>query len=325
MATKAQKVRLALFFLVSSSILLLFVLMIAGAHLFKTRTLYSIEFRNQSVGGLKPGAQVNFEGITIGRVEDMEISQTDIGTIIVYIAIDPDRAGRAITTSTRAVINNRGLTGIKSIELTPGSGAGEPLPEGAKIPPGDTFLGSFEERAEILTNKIEEGLNRAISLLKEENRAQVARILENVGGLTQQANSALADNRPQIDSTIANLNLASRELAGAAQALHASIDTLHQLIAGPRTQQTLSNLQALVAQTRRLVEGPVPQLIASLHQTSTDIDRTFLHVDQTMQQSRNSFINAMQDVEEATENLRETTELIRDNPSILIRGGASAE
>ena len=325
MATKAQKVRLALFFIISGSVSLLFVLLIAGTHLFKTRDLYTIEFHDQSVGGLKPGGPVNFEGITIGRVEDMEISQTDIGAIIVQISVDPERAGGAITTSTRAVIQSRGLTGLKSIELTPGTDAQEPLSPGSKIPPGDTFLGSFDERAEVLTNKIEEGLNRVIALLDLENRNQVARILQNLGGLTQNARGTLADNRPQIDSTLVNLNRASGELAGAAHSLHTTIDSLRQFLAGPRTQATLNDFQVIMAQTRQLVEGPVPQLIASMHQTSEDVDKTFLHVDQTLQQSRNNILNAMQDLEEALENFRETTEIIRDNPSVLIRGGSSAE
>ena len=53
MATKAQKIRLALFFVVSGSVLAFFLVYTAGSHLLKKREFYFVEF-DSSVGGLHP-------------------------------------------------------------------------------------------------------------------------------------------------------------------------------------------------------------------------------------------------------------------------------
>ncbi len=81
MATRAQKIRLAIFFFVVNGVLAAFLIFVAGAHVLKKRDSYRIEFAGISVGGLNNGAQVKYQGITVGRVEDTYISPEDIGTV----------------------------------------------------------------------------------------------------------------------------------------------------------------------------------------------------------------------------------------------------
>ncbi len=58
MATRAQKVRLALFFLIALSALGLFLAAVIGTHLLGKRDLYTIEFTGTPVSGLNKGAAV---------------------------------------------------------------------------------------------------------------------------------------------------------------------------------------------------------------------------------------------------------------------------
>ena len=74
MATPAQKRRLALFFIVSAGILIVFLIVVAGSHLLEERDGYIVEFEDISVGGLNKGAAVKYQGIKVGRVENTYIS-----------------------------------------------------------------------------------------------------------------------------------------------------------------------------------------------------------------------------------------------------------
>ena len=84
MATRAQKVRLAIFLVFATSVLGGFLLIVAGAQLLRQRITYYIQFE-ESVGGLTAGDPVKYQGITVGRVEDTRVSENEIGNIIVEI------------------------------------------------------------------------------------------------------------------------------------------------------------------------------------------------------------------------------------------------
>lgn len=321
MASRAQKIRLAVFFLVASGLLLLFLLAVGGSHLVGTRDLYTIQFRGVSVGGLTEGAQVKYQGITVGRVERIYVSPQDITAIVVEITVEPAKVSNAIRRDTQAAISNLGITGLKYIELIAGSQQSEPLPPGSQIPTSASFLSRLEERADVITNKMEQALDRINELLAPANQQEFARLMTRAADLTEHLDQVVQENRQPLGQAAVNLALASQHLAGSAVTLDATMDSLRNLLTGSKLQSTVANMQVVSQQLRRQMEGPVPQLIANLNTTVANIDETFAHVDQTLGATRTNILRAMQDLEETLQNVRETTEIVRDNPSVLIRGG----
>ena len=65
MATRAQKVRLALFFLIALSTLGLFIAAVIGTQLLSKRDLYAIAFTGTPVSGLNKGAAVKYLGLSL--------------------------------------------------------------------------------------------------------------------------------------------------------------------------------------------------------------------------------------------------------------------
>lgn len=321
MATKAQKVRLALFFLIASGLLVLFLLVVVGSHLIKQRDFYTIEFKGISVGGLVEGAQVKYQGITVGRVERIYVSPRDVAAVVVEISVDPIKVPNAIRIDTQAALYNLGITGLKYIELIAGSQSAPSLPPGSQIPASESFLSNLEERADIISNKVEQALDRVNLFLAPENQQQFARLIAGAADLVESLGQLVQENRQPLNQTAVNLALASQHLASSAVALDATVDSLNRLIAGRKLQTTVTNLQLSSQQLRKQLEGPVPQLIGNLNATAVNLDRTFTHIDQTIGATRNNILRAMQDLEETLQNIRETTEIVRDNPSVLIRGG----
>lgn len=321
MATRAQKIRLAVFFVVAGGVLTAFLFFVAGSHLLRKRDFYRIEFEGISVGGLSEGAQVKYQGITVGRVEDTYISADHLATVVVEISVEPNKVPNAIRTNTQARIFYLGITGLKYIELIAGTEDAPPLPPGSKIQSSETFLSNIEERADILTEKIEQALNNVNLLLNAENRGQFTRLLANTGDLMENASLLVHENRPSIREATTNLALMSQSLAHIAANLQATTDSLHHLLTGETLQHTVTDLQVATHQMRQQMDGPLPELIANLNVMVANMNNTFTRVDQTVGASRGNILRAMQDLEETLQNIRETTEVIRDNPAVLIRGG----
>jgi len=323
MATRAQKIRLALFFIASSAVLALFFIVVAGSHLLRERDSYHIEFTDVAVSGLNKGAAVKYLGFNVGRIENIAIAPDDLSKVVVEISIERRKAENAIRTDTEARMASLGITGLKYIELFGGSDSAAILPPGSSIAASETFFSNLQERAEVLSSKIEQSIDRLNTLLSGENQRVFTDMLRNAGDLMSTANELVQDNRESVDETAVNIAATTRSLADASATMAVTADSLHALLVGAKLQQTVSDVQITVQRLREQMDGPFPLLVARMDTMVHNIDRTFVGIDQTVGASRQNLLRAMQDLEETLQNVRETTELIRDNPSVLIRGGSS--
>ena len=322
MATRAQQIRLGIFFLVSLAVLALFFIVVAGSHLLHQRDTYYIE-SNSPVSGLNKGANVKYLGFSVGRVEDIAIAQDNLATVVIEISIERRLAANAIRTNTQARMSSPGFTGRKSIELFGGSDDAPVLPPGSTIVAGETFFSSMQERAEVISAKVEQTIDNLNALLSSDNQRTFNELLNNAGNLLATANALVEDNRSAFDETVANMVAASRSLAQASATAATTADSLHVLLVGAKLQQTVDDLQVTMHKLRQQMDGPVPLLIARMDTVITHIDQTFVGIDQTVGASRQNLLRAMQELEETLQNIRETTELIRENPAVLIRGSSS--
>ena len=322
MATRAQQIRLGIFFLVSLAVLALFFIVVAGSHLLHQRDTYYIE-SNSPVSGLNKGANVKYLGFSVGRVEDIAIAQDNLATVVIEISIERRLAANAIRTNTQARMSSPGFTGRKSIELFGGSDDAPVLPPGSTIVAGETFFSSMQERAEVISAKVEQTIDNLNALLSSDNQRTFNELLNNAGNLLATANALVEDNRSAFDETAANMVATSRSLVKTSATLATTADSLHVLLVGAKLQQTVDDLQATMHKLRQQMDGPVPLLIARMDTVITHIDQTFVGIDQTVGASRQNLLRAMQELEETLQNIRETTELIRENPAVLIRGSSS--
>ena len=323
MATRAQQIRLGIFFLVSLAVLALFFIVVAGSHLLSQRDTYYIE-SNSPVSGLNKGADVKYLGFSIGRVEDIAIAEDNLATVVVEISLERRLAANAIRTDTQARMASLGITGLKYIELFGGSDESPGLPPGSTMVADETFFSSMQERAEVLSTKVEQAIDNLNALLSRENQRVFTETLNNAGNLLTTANALVEDNRAAFDETAANMVATSRSLVQASATLATTTDSLHVLLVGAKLQQTVDDMQATIHKLRQQMDGPIPLLVARMDTVISHIDQTFVGIDQTVGASRQNILRAMQELEETLQNIRETTELIRENPAVLIRGRSGA-
>ncbi|MCC7264809.1 MAG: MCE family protein [Candidatus Latescibacteria bacterium] len=320
MASRAQKIRLALFLLGSSALLVGLVFLLAGLQFLERRDTYFVEFKDTSVGGLNIGSQVKYMGLRVGKVEEVRISRDDVTTVLVEITLDPQLLPNAVRTDTRASMANQGITGLKYIELVAGSQDAPVLPPGSRIQPNTSFLSTIDERAEVLTAKVEQVLNNLIVLTSEQNTAHLTGTLRGASELMQTASAIAGENRAPLQATFAHLEQATQAMAISAANLQAATAELRRTLAGKEVQGTLDNLHAASNQLRLQLEKPIPDFVANLNQMTTSVDRTFTHLDQTVVQSRDNILRSIQDLQETLQNVRQATDLIKEDPSVLIRG-----
>lgn len=114
-------------------VLFLLVLFAVANRSFLFSDTFFIKARYSSVAGLNPGAQVQFQGVNVGRVESVRLPAAPGEKIVVTMAIRDD-AQHLITTETQAQIKTDGLVGSQIVVLiNPPEAVVDPVDEGAFI------------------------------------------------------------------------------------------------------------------------------------------------------------------------------------------------
>jgi len=112
-----KKISVALFIIAGFAIFTIAIFVIGSKeNLFTPTFLLKSEF--STVSGLKSGSSVRFNGISIGKVDAIDILSTD--KVIVTMQLEKS-VQKYIKKDSRATVSSEGLVGNKVIEITPGS------------------------------------------------------------------------------------------------------------------------------------------------------------------------------------------------------------
>lgn len=208
---------------------------------------------DDSVGGLEPGAPVEWQGIRIGTVNDLSLDLTgDPGSNIVNVIIElqPSRIGLAFSTIEEAqasiqdwvtsgmrvrLATGNILTGRKLIRFVDGIGDDavqlnfdDPIP---RLPTAPSNINAITQDAEQLVQNLAE-------LPLDELVVAAVRLLDNTNALV--ANPDLQSLPRELNSTLSSFDSVAGNLSVASQNLPALIDNLN-LIANAG-ESTLSGL-----------------------------------------------------------------------------------
>ncbi len=225
-------------------------------NVFKRKHEYIALF--DSVDGLSEGSSVRIAGVDVGVVRQVEL--TDEGTTRVTLGVVSD-AVHLVRRDSVATIGNQGLLGDKLVDITPGSGA--QLPEGGTLQSENavalndyvTELGTIIEEVQQTAHNLRVATG---PLAEPEFGADLRETTSNLATITRMAaneDGALAhllsdeEAAQRVDRSLANVERASRDLAGAALAVrHISQEvergdgTAHELIYGNQGTRLVTNL-----------------------------------------------------------------------------------
>ena len=257
METRANFVLIGAFTLAVIAGGFLFVLWFSGLTHVAQRQTYAILF-DGSVAGLSRGSAVQFNGIRVGEVTDIDLVAGDPRRVEVLVEI----AGPApINQDTKARLEVQGLTGSAVIALTGGAPGSPPLVGKNGAPP--VIVGESSEMQNILqavqtlSAKADSALDH-IDRLVADNSATVSDAVRNVDVFSK----ALADNAAGVNSALNGISELGKKIGPLADRLQGLSDDADKLVKAVDPDQvrgivgdvktfadTLANNKAAIAST----------------------------------------------------------------------------
>ncbi|SDZ81567.1 MlaD family protein [Microbulbifer marinus] len=270
-------------------------------------TTYQI-LTQDSVSGLIPGAPVEFHGVDVGTVTEVQLT----GPRSVRILLEVEK-GAPITRATAATITARGLatrgfTGYVYVLLEDAGTDQRPLTaaKGERYPriPStasryvslDTAISQVNQNVQVLTE-----LARA--LLDDESIASLRSAVENL----QQVSHMLAENQESLSAIITNTQQASDRLG---PLLDSSNNTMKGLERVSRMlAQKQEHLSSIIANTEQ-ASGRLGPLLKSSSDTINALQLQVLP----------EAYRTMANLNKLTSSMDRLTDKINRDPSILVRG-----
>lgn len=261
METKANYVLIGAFTIIVSLFLLLFALWAAKYSSDRSWREYMVIF-NEPVTGLSEGSSVQYNGISVGTIEQLRLAPDDPRRVLALLRVQADVP---IKSDTRAKMSMTGITGSPIIQLTGGSPGAPALAEvdTREIPVIQTEASALQNIADT-ANRLVARLDQVLS---EENVQRVANTLANVESMT----GAIAGQREDLSALIINAREASEQL-----------------------EATLTNTNQAVQEIDRELVDKLPALVARLDSTLQNLDSAAGGADAILSENRaaiNSFAN----------------------------------
>ncbi|MCK4311460.1 MAG: MCE family protein [Candidatus Cloacimonetes bacterium] len=306
MVSKAQKLRLGIFILVVSVLMIIFLVLVAGSKIMEKRDIYYIKYEDTSVSGLQVGGPVKYRGIGIGRVDDITIDKDDVTNIIVVVSV---KSGTPIKEDMRASLIPIGITGLLQVEITGGSKEAEFLKPKSYIKAGVSIFESISGKAEILTQKMELLLNNLAEITNAENREKIENILSNV-------DTIIEENQKTVTTFVANLDSISGDLVMISRDTKEAVDKLNSILQSGKVEDIIESTEKISSD---IAQTDITQLLSDFNDTIKQLDVTLSRIDATHLKSRQDILDTIEGLKETIDYLNEFARQLSEDPSLLIR------
>lgn len=283
METRANFILIGVFTLLAILGTLGFFIWLASFQVNKQYHSYGILF--DDVSGLDPSGDVLFNGISVGKVLGLSISQNDPSKVMTTIQVE---ANTPVRSDTVAQLQSQGVTGVSYISLSGGTLGAPPLGVNEE---GLTIIRSRRSTVQTLVEDAPDLLVEATKLLEQfrvltgpENQAHVTSILRNLDASSGNLDQALNDfsditdtvreateqitlftNRlDAIGASVTNtLGEADTTLASAAHAFETADEVLEGSV------NAIQSVEGTFDLARKVLEIDVPPILAQLSNATT--------------------------------------------------------
>ncbi len=315
MQSKREQVLVGLFVLIAVAVLFGTVFVMSGAY---GRSTIKFHAYITFAGGLEPGATVRYAGgPKVGRVESVQLDPQDPARLDVVFSVQSDLP---VKTDSHVKIMSMSPLGDNHLEIYPGSTQAPRAASGAVLPSLKYVdfnaltaqLNDLNPQAqELLRNlndravEVKETIARVNDLLSPQNRANLAATIANARGM-------LEENRPQIKTTLQNVNAVSEKLQPVLEDFRKTAE---------QANQTLNHVDAMVGENR----ADVRQAVVELRRTLTNMTDATARLDKTLDVNSENIDELLDNMRHVTENLKEFTATIKTRPYTLIRASNPRE
>jgi phospholipid/cholesterol/gamma-HCH transport system substrate-binding protein len=307
--TKAERIRLGIFMLIMSLLVLGTAAFLIGKKITEKYTPYKTRF-TESVDGLNPGAKVKLNGISVGQVISLEVDKEDLSAVIVNFEVASETPIK--TTMTANLIGGISLTGLKSIELSGGTPNDPSAQKGDFIQSSVSGLKQISGQAEHIAEKIEGLLNNLLNITNDYNQRKLTNVAGNLDNITSRIDSVMLKNAKDINEIPKHAKHLLEHSSAAAEELK-NIESKLAL--------AIVKLDSLLTHADRKIQSlPLEAAVKSATEASKSIDLLAKRGDQLIYRNQEDLSVTVRHLKEATANLNDFSRQVRENPSLLLRG-----
>ena len=266
-------------------------------------------------GGVAPGSDVLFGGMTVGRVTAVRAWSQDPTRIEIVLEV---KEGTPVNEKSVASLGSVSLMSNPAISITTGAQNAQHLREGQVIASQETVsidemtrkLSGIADSAEALITQTQGELTgihgQAQTLLTNLNEATGTTNRRQIAEILQQVNSMVAQQSPKIDRITDQVLLVSRD----ADSVIKEVDPLMN-----HTDATLANLNLTIDQLR----DPIRQDLAQLQSTIDQAKSLMVSIQTVVGANDDNLRDTIENVRIATENLDQLTDQVKQRPWSLVR------
>ncbi|WP_462316964.1 MlaD family protein [Marinilabilia sp.] len=320
MDNHSKKVRLGIFIVISSTLLLFLIVYFTARELFQKTDTYYVAFQDVSVSGMEVGSTVKYLGINVGTISDIRINPKDITSIVLELSL---KSGTPIKEDSKADIVSMGITGMKAIEIRGGTNEADLLSPGSYIQPGGSLSSEITGKAEVIAEKVENVLNNLLVITHPDTLSKITRTLSKYGKLASDADRTLLrldtvihQNQDEFRATIKNAHQISESVLASSQAIEKTISRVDQMVRSDSVSDIIGNARDI---SEKLKESNLTQLIENLAGVVQRTQDLLIKVDDDINEGTKGFVESQDLLKSTLRNLNEASRKINDNPSLLIR------
>ncbi|WP_336269453.1 MlaD family protein [Vreelandella arctica] len=309
METRAHHVLIGLFTLGTAVAALLFALWMSYAAGERSYQPYRILFE-RSVSGLSVGSRVQYNGIEVGDVTELNLNPDDPRQVIAHIRVYDDAP---IKTDTRAKLAFASITGSMSVQLHGGTPEAPLLIDQSDI--AAPFISAdpspiatlFDEGEDMIEN-INSILKNVNELFDDNNREETGNILTNIAQITEM----IATQQDVLDQNMALFGEATRQAT-----------------------TTLNSIDALSHEATQLLRQDGRLVMQSAADASDDVARAAQRIEQLVETNAGAIegsLQGAQDIAPALSSLRSTlatldriTRQLEESPADFLLGRDQVE
>jgi len=320
MNNRSKKIRLGIFIMLSSALLLFLVVYFTARELFEKSDTYYVNFHDVSVSGMEVGSPVKYLGINVGTISGIRINPQDITSIIVELSL---KSGTPIKEDAKADIVSLGITGMKAIEIRGGTNEADLLTPGSHIQAGSSLTSEITGKAEIIAEKAENVLNNLQVFTHPDTLAKITSALRKFSKMADDADRAIlrldtiiVQNKKDVGSTIENVNKISTSILETTSTLEKTMARIDQLVQSDSIGDIIGNTREI---SQKLKETNITQLIDDLAGVVRRTKDLLIKVDDDINKGSKGLVETQELLQSTLRNLEEASRKINNNPSVLIR------
>jgi phospholipid/cholesterol/gamma-HCH transport system substrate-binding protein len=266
-------------------------------------------------GGVAPGTEVLFGGISIGRVTTVRAWTQDPTRIEILLEV---KEGTPLNEKSVAGLGAVSLMSSPAISITTGALEAPRLKAGQVIKSQETVsidemtrkLSGIADSAAVLITQVQGELTgisgQAQTLLANLNEATGPTNRKQIAGILQQVNALVTQQGPKIDKITDQVLLVSRNADSVVQKISPVVD---------HTDATIANVNLTIDQLRDPIRQDLAQLQSTMEQAKTLIGS----IQTVVRSSDDNIHETVENLRVATENLDQLTDQVKQRPWSLVR------